>query len=89
MLLFVLFAASQANGQQPNREHGLDFSQIPTRWDEAIPLGNCVSGTLIWQKGGNLRLALDRADLWDLRPVKEVAGRLHLYLACQPARQSL
>lgn len=31
MLLFVLFAMSQANGQQPNRKHGLDFSQIPTR----------------------------------------------------------
>lgn len=52
ILLFVLFAVSQTNGQQPNRKHGLDFSQIPTRWDEAIPLGNGISGTLIWQKDG-------------------------------------
>lgn len=51
--------------------HGLQFNTIPTIWDEAIPLGNGIIGNLIWEKDGNLRLALDRADLWDLRPVKE------------------
>lgn len=28
--------------------HGLQFSTIPTIWDEAIPLGNGIIGNLIW-----------------------------------------
>lgn len=60
----------QAN---PNDQsfHGLQFTMLPTAWEEAIPLGNGIIGSLIWEKDGKLRLALDRADLWDLRPVKE------------------
>lgn len=57
-----------------SRFHGLRFHQLPTVWDEAIPLGNGIVGALVWQKGDKLRLALDRADLWDLRPVKEFDG---------------
>ena len=56
------------------KKHGLFFKKLPTCWDEAIPLGNGIMGTLVWKKGDNLRLALDRADLWDLRPVKEFSG---------------
>jgi alpha-L-fucosidase 2 len=41
--------------------------QLPTRWDEAIPLGNGKLGALVWQKNGRLRMSLDRADLWDNR----------------------
>ncbi len=37
------------------------------RWDEAIPLGNGLMGGLLWGNGGNLKLSLDRGDLWDLR----------------------
>ncbi|WP_128543004.1 glycosyl hydrolase family 95 catalytic domain-containing protein [Larkinella soli] len=48
----------------------LKFSALPTRWDEALPLGNGTLGALIWQKDGRLRVSLDRADLWDLRPMK-------------------
>lgn len=44
---------------------------MPTLWDEGIPLGNGIIGNLIWEKDGHLRMALDHADLWDLRPVKE------------------
>lgn len=47
----------------------LHFDQLPTVWDEAIPLGNGMVGALVWQKGGKLRFSLDRADLWDLRPM--------------------
>lgn len=54
-------------------------------WDEGIPLGNGIMGTLIWQKGANLRLALDRADLWDLRPVKEFSGPDYSYRFIQEA----
>ena len=79
MLLLVLSLVDEASGKQVFKEHGLHFLRIPTRWDEAIPLGNGISGTLIWQKDGNLRLALDRADLWDLRPVKEFSGSDYSY----------
>ena len=51
--------------------HDLHYSSIPRSWDEGIPLGNGMLGALIWQKDSNLRISLDRADLWDLRPVKE------------------
>lgn len=37
------------------------------KWDEAIPLGNGLLGGLLWGKGNELRLSLDRGDLWDLR----------------------
>lgn len=59
--------------------HGLQFNALPTIWDEAIPLGNGIIGNLIWEKDGNLRLALDRADLWDLRPVKEFESPSYSY----------
>jgi alpha-L-fucosidase 2 len=37
------------------------------RWDEGIPLGNGLIGGLLWGKGNEIRLSLDRGDLWDLR----------------------
>ena len=55
---------------QPNKKHNLIFPEIPSKWNEALPLGNGLLGCLLWQKDGKLRLALDRADLWDLRPMK-------------------
>ncbi|BEG98031.1 glycosyl hydrolase family 95 catalytic domain-containing protein [Bacteroides sedimenti] len=55
----------------PQPINDLVFQSLPTVWDEAIPLGNGIIGALIWQKGDNLRIGIDRADLWDLRPVKE------------------
>ena len=48
--------------------------EIPQRWDDGIPLGNGSIGSLVWLKDGNLRLSIDKADLWDLRPVKEFEG---------------
>lgn len=50
----------------------LHTSQLPTVWDEAIPLGNGMVGALIWEKDRKLRMSLDRADLWDLRPMKNL-----------------
>ncbi|MBK7029339.1 MAG: glycoside hydrolase N-terminal domain-containing protein [Bacteroidales bacterium] len=47
-------------------------SRTCQQWDEAIPLGNGMIGALVWQKGVNLRISIDRADLWDLRPTKEI-----------------
>ena len=50
----------------------LTFSDLADTWDEAIPLGNGTVGALVWQKEGKLRLSLDRADLWDLRPMENL-----------------
>jgi len=35
---------------------------------DAIPLGNGLSGGLLWGSGTNVYLSLDRGDLWDSRP---------------------
>lgn len=78
-LLCILTFSLQAYSQKENRFHGLRYRQLPTLWDEAIPLGNGMIGNLIWQKGDNLRIALDRADLWDLRPVKEFESPNYSY----------
>jgi alpha-L-fucosidase 2 len=47
----------------------LQLSAPIDRWDEAIPLGNGLMGTLLWGEGNRLKLSLDRGDLWDLRPM--------------------
>ncbi|RME92685.1 MAG: hypothetical protein D6766_09615, partial [Verrucomicrobia bacterium] len=39
-----------------------------TRWDEAIPLGNGLTGGLLWGETNQIRLSLDRGGLWDTRP---------------------
>lgn len=49
--------------------HDLHFRKLAESWDEAIPLGNGTVGALVWKKGNNLRFSLDRADIWDLRPM--------------------
>jgi alpha-L-fucosidase 2 len=56
----------------PNKNHDLCFNSLAKSWDEGIPLGNGMLGALVWQKDSKLRLALDRADLWDLRAAAEV-----------------
>ncbi len=61
--------ASAASGQPASR-HPLTNSRLAHVWDEAVPLGNGLLGALIWEKQGRLRFSLDRADLWDLRPMK-------------------
>ncbi|MBX2921027.1 MAG: glycoside hydrolase N-terminal domain-containing protein [Chitinophagaceae bacterium] len=55
---------------QPGSRHNLLFNQLPAVWDEALPLGNGTVGALVWQKENKLRFSLDRADIWDLRPLK-------------------
>jgi len=53
--------------------HDLKFPKLSSTWDEGIPLGNGMQGALIWQKGDRLRFSLDRADLWDLRPMANLS----------------
>lgn len=64
MVLFSLNLLAQGSSSD------LHFDTLAKSWDEAIPLGNGTLGALIWEKGENLRFSLDRADLWDLRPMK-------------------
>lgn len=75
ILLLFCFATSHISLAQnmslTPSPHDLHFDHLPTSWDEGIPLGNGILGALIWQKDGKLRISLDRADLWDLRPMKE------------------
>ncbi len=60
-------------------QHDMKFNQLATSWDEAIPLGNGMLGSLVWKKGDGLRLSLDRADLWDLRPMENLMGKEFSY----------
>jgi len=53
-------------------DHRLEFNRLAQVWDEAMPLGNGMVGNLVWQKEGKLRFSLDRADLWDLRPMENI-----------------
>ncbi|HLT52214.1 MAG TPA: hypothetical protein VKZ93_09650, partial [Arenibacter sp.] len=53
-------------------DYELTFTELASSWDEAIPLGNATVGALIWEKNGKLRFSLDRADLWDLRPMENL-----------------
>ena len=79
ILLFGLFSLLHIQASNQSPFHGLKFKSLPTVWDEAIPLGNGIIGNLIWEKDGHLRIALDRADLWDLRPVKEFESPSYSY----------
>ncbi|MGV8136074.1 MAG: glycoside hydrolase family 95-like protein [Mangrovibacterium sp.] len=51
------------------------FDNLDYLWDEAVPMGNGMVGQLLWQNDGKLRLSLDRADLWDLRPMANIDFR--------------
>ncbi|RFM26891.1 glycosyl hydrolase family 95 catalytic domain-containing protein [Deminuibacter soli] len=64
--ILALLQCTALLAQVPGR-HNLSFTQLAKRWDEAMPLGNGLLGVLVWEKGGNMRLSLDRADLWDER----------------------
>ncbi|SEI55201.1 alpha-L-fucosidase 2 [Dyadobacter sp. SG02] len=54
---------------QPAARHNLHFEKLAKVWDEALPLGNGTVGALIWEREGKLRFSLDRADIWDMRPM--------------------
>jgi hypothetical protein len=78
LLLAMAFSAACMPTDQRNAlpapRHDLVFDNLAPTWDEGIPLGNGTIGALIWKNGDSLRMSLDRADLWDLRPVTEFAG---------------
>ena len=73
-LVFILMACDSQGPMQELKptSYDLHLDQLPEVWDEAIPLGNGMLGALVWSKDGKLRLSLDRADLWDLRPMENL-----------------
>ncbi|WP_430973751.1 glycosyl hydrolase family 95 catalytic domain-containing protein [Sunxiuqinia rutila] len=74
VLVSILFLCGKQI-QKPlpkNAGNNLVFYDLADVWDEAMPLGNAMVGSLIWQKEGKLRFSLDRADLWDLRPMENI-----------------
>ncbi len=73
-LIFVSILSSCAPQTEESTvgRHNLEFTELARVWDEAVPLGNGMVGNLVWQKEGKLRFSLDRADLWDLRPMKNI-----------------
>jgi len=75
ILFFVfLFSCSGDDSSSEPESYVPDFrfEKLPQSWDEGIPLGNGMLGALIWEKDGKLRFSLDRADQWDLRPMKNL-----------------
>jgi alpha-L-fucosidase 2 len=71
---FLILASLSCNKKNspPYSDTNLKFSDLPASWDEGIPLGDGMVGALVWKKDNRLRLSLDRADLWDLRPMENL-----------------
>ena len=69
-LLVLTFSLFFIGATAQNSAHNLQFTTLAKQWDEAIPLGNGMLGALVWEKNNQLRFSLDRADLWDSRPMK-------------------
>lgn len=49
----------------PEKFCNLHFEKPVDRWDEAIPLGNGLMGSLLWGDSHKFRMSIDRGDLWD------------------------
>jgi alpha-L-fucosidase 2 len=74
-LVIAVFLLAGCVEKEPPLEpvaHKLSFDDLPATWDEGMPLGNGMLGLLVWEKEGKLRFSLDRADLWDLRPMENL-----------------
>ncbi len=71
-ILISIYLSTEIQAQHIGSKYNLSFSDLAKTWDEAMPLGNGMVGQLVWQKNGQLRFSLDRADLWDLRPMENI-----------------
>ncbi len=60
-----------AYSQESASDRMMEFDDLATVWDEAMPLGNATIGSLVWQREDKLRISIDRVDLWDLRTHEE------------------
>ncbi len=82
LMLLVVASVGFASGQNevsvdsfpffpatPRNPEAIELEAPIKSWDEAIPLGNGMTGILMWGEGSELKLSVDRADLWDNREV--------------------
>ncbi len=63
----------------PHEHCNLYFKQTITQWDEALPLGNGHIGALVWRPSNALRFSLDRGNIWDKTPSREIHNPLFTY----------
>ncbi|MEI7525113.1 MAG: hypothetical protein WCJ95_12325, partial [Mariniphaga sp.] len=73
LILILIVTSFEVKSASHTAKYNLEFPRLSTSWDEGIPLGNGMLGALIWQKDDHLRFSLDRADLWDLRPMENLS----------------
>lgn len=67
LLLLLLTALVSTMPVAAREPQALRLAAPIATWDEAIPLGNGLTGGLLWGEGETINLSLDRGDLWDLR----------------------
>jgi alpha-L-fucosidase 2 len=73
-LMLILFQLGAKNLPVQSSKNDLVFNNLAKSWDEGMPLGNAVVGSLVWQRGSFLRMSLDHTDLWDLRSMDSISG---------------
>lgn len=73
-IIFLFSCTDKYEITVSEHKYDLVFNDLADKWDEAMPLGNATIGSLVWQKDKNLRISIDRSDLWDLRHSKELSG---------------
>lgn len=74
IFLSIFSSCNQENIVVNPSGQDLIFDRLASSWDEGIPLGNAIVGSLVWQNDSSLRFSLDRVDLWDLRPMDSISG---------------
>jgi len=75
LIIQILFAGCNSGKIETTPSaNDLVFDKLASTWDEGIPLGNAIIGSLVWQNGDKMRFSLDRTDLWDLRPMDSISG---------------
>lgn len=51
--------------------HDMIFEKPAKQWEQGVPMGNGLLGTMIWGGGDRpMRISLDRADLWEVRNIQ-------------------
>ncbi len=85
IVIFIIWFPLHA-GAQPGAANNLVFDTLARRWDEGIPQGNGMLGSLVWQQHGHLRISLDRADLWDERPALDMSKLTFAWVKQQVAK---
>lgn len=66
--------ASAVDSEAALAKSNLALAAPIQRWDEAVPLGNGLLGGLLWGEGRNVKLSLDRGDIWDCRVPEKIGN---------------